>query len=125
MYHISLDENFAPFIVNGVTWLRQTNANPARGLADDPADAPNRRTALQKVAQLNLMLGFIANFCTVIARDTIIKKSTSISSVWQSIRQHYGFQKSGSHFLGFPLAPPRERIVVSRFAFRFVDSYTP
>ena len=48
---------------------------------------------------LELMLGQIANYCPVIARNTIVKKSTSIEHVWQSIRAHYGFQSTGAHFL--------------------------
>ncbi|XP_071089210.1 uncharacterized protein [Haliotis cracherodii] len=45
------------------------------------------------------MLGQIANYCPVIARNTIVKSSVSISSIWQTIRLHYGFQSSGAHFL--------------------------
>ena len=30
-----------------------------------------------------------------------MKNSTSISSVWQAIRAHYGFQSTGAHFLDF------------------------
>ena len=45
------------------------------------------------------MLGQIANYCPVISRNTIIKNSTDIASIWQFIRAHYGFQSTGSHFL--------------------------
>jgi hypothetical protein len=47
------------------------------------------------------MLGQIANYCPIISRNTIVKNSTSISSIWQSIRLHYGFQSTGGHFLDF------------------------
>ena len=47
------------------------------------------------------MLGQIANFCPVISRSSIVKNSTSISSVWQAIRAHYGFQSTGARFLDF------------------------
>ena len=47
------------------------------------------------------MLGQIANYCPVISRNTIVKNSTSLSDIWQSIRLHYGFQSSGAHFLDF------------------------
>jgi hypothetical protein len=47
------------------------------------------------------MLGQIANYCPIISRNTIVKNSTSISSIWQSIRLHYGFQSTGRHFLDF------------------------
>ena len=60
-----------------------------------------RRTAAQKVTQLELTLGQIANFCPVISRNTIVKNSTSVSCIWQSIRLHYGFQSTGAHFIDF------------------------
>ena len=47
------------------------------------------------------MLGQTANFCPVISRNTIMKNSTSIKSIWQAIRAHYGFQSTGAHFLDF------------------------
>ena len=47
------------------------------------------------------MLGQIASYCPVISRNSIIKKSTSLSSVWQMIRLHFGYQITGSHFLNF------------------------
>ncbi len=55
----------------------------------------------QKVTHLELMLEEIANFCPVISRNTIIKSSTSVQSIWQSIRMHYGFQSSGSHLIDY------------------------
>ena len=45
------------------------------------------------------MLGQIANFCPVISRSSIVKNSTSISSVWQAIRAHYGFKCTCARFL--------------------------
>lgn len=65
--------------------------------ADDPGE--NGRTAAQKVTQLELMLGQIANYCPIISRSTIVKNSTSINSIWQAIRLHFGFQSTGGHFL--------------------------
>ena len=47
------------------------------------------------------MLGQIANYCPVISRNTLIKNSTSIQSVWNMIREHFGFQITGAHFLDF------------------------
>ena len=75
MYILSLDASFAHFLLPNTTWLKKTRAAPLRGFVDDPVDAPNRRTAAQKVAQLELMLGQIANFCPVISRNTITKNS--------------------------------------------------
>ena len=100
---LSLDPNFAEFLVDGRTWEKKTANNPLRGFVDDGETVPatKRKTASQKVAQLELMLGQIANFCPVISRNTIVKQSTSIPGIWQAIRLHFGFQSSGSHLLDF------------------------
>ena len=102
-YILSLDYNFAGFLVDGFSWQKKTSINPLRGLTADGENVREalRRTAEQKVAHLELMLGQIANFCPVISRNTIVKNITSITSIWQAIRLHYGFQSSGSHRLDF------------------------
>ena len=58
-------------------------------------------TAEQRAAQLELMLGQIANFCPVISRNSITKHSTYLGQIRQSIRLHFGFQSSGAHLLDF------------------------
>ena len=80
-YTLSLDQNFAVFLVDGFTWEKKTNTAPLRGFLDDAEGVPNRRTAAQKVAHLDLMLGQIANYCPIISRNTIVKNSTSINSI--------------------------------------------
>ena len=66
-YTLSLDQYFAPFLVDGFTWQKKSAADPLRGLTDDvdPIPEVQRRTAAQKVTQLELMLGQIANFCSL------------------------------------------------------------
>ena len=100
-YILSLDANFAVFIDPSVTWLKKTKANNNRRFTDDGSSVPsgNRRTAVQKATHLEMMLGQIANYCPIISRNTIVKNSTSLNSIWQAIRAHFGFQTSGSHFL--------------------------
>ena len=102
-YVLSLDANFAPFLVDNVEWQKKTRAAPQRGFQNDGEDVAvaQRRTADQKVVQLELMLGQIANYCPVISRNTIVKNSTSLDNVWQSIRAHFGFQTTGAHFIDF------------------------
>lgn len=102
-YILSLDANFAPFLVDDVTWLKKTPANPLRGMANDGEEIPenNRRNGAQKVTHLELMLGQIANYCPIISRNTFVKNSTSMNSIWQAIRMHYGFQSTGGHLLDF------------------------
>lgn len=102
-YILSLDNNFAPFLLDNVTWEKKSTAAPLRGQTDDGEDVAveKRRTAAQKVTHLELMLGQIANYCPIISRNTIVKNSTSLTTIWQAIRQHFGFQTSGAHFLDF------------------------
>jgi hypothetical protein len=102
-YVLSLDRNFAEFIQEGTEWEKKTRNEPLRGFEDDGEDVEQaqRRTAAQKVIHLELMLGQIANFCPVISRNTIVKNSTSLENVWQSIRAHFGFQTTGAHFIDF------------------------
>ena len=75
--------------------------NQTRSFVNDTDTVPasSRRTAAQKVAQLELMPGQIANYCPVISRNTTDKNSTSVDNIWQSICTHYGFQSAGGHFL--------------------------
>ena len=56
-YTLTLDKNFAPFLVETFQKLNASRANPLRGLMDDPEDQENRRTAAQKLTHLELMLG--------------------------------------------------------------------
>ena len=78
LYTLSLDSNFAPFLADGVQWLKKTKPQPLRGLeADgDPIPLARRLTARQKVTFLELMLGQIANYCPIISRSTLVKNST-------------------------------------------------
>ena len=98
VYTLSLDSNFAPFLADGTT-------QSFRGLTNDGESVTlsKRRTARQKVNFLELMLGQMANYCSVISRNTLVKNSTSssIQSVWNMIRAHFGFQITGAHFLDF------------------------
>ena len=102
-YSLSLDANFAPFLADTFTWQKKSSTAPNRGLTSDGNAVPEarRRTAAQKNVHLELMLGQIANFCPVISRNTIVKNTTSVKSIWQAIRSHFGFQSTGAHFLDF------------------------
>ena len=67
LYTLSLDANFAPFLAEGVTWKKKSTADAKRGLTDDKAPTPeaNRKTAAQKLVQLELMPGqFLSSHCT-------------------------------------------------------------
>ena len=101
MYILSLDNNFSTFLTENYVWQKKTATRPHRGFTDDGdgVHADRRKTAGQKNAQIELMLGQIANYCPVISRSSITKNSTSLNEIWQLVRQHYGFQSSGAHFL--------------------------
>ncbi|KAI8484911.1 hypothetical protein Bbelb_373180 [Branchiostoma belcheri] len=101
IYVLSLDQSFAPFLADGVTWMKRTPGVEHRGFTNDGEDVPaaQRRTAAQKAASLELMLGQVANFCPVITRNRIVKASTSLPDIWQAIRLHFGFQATGGFFL--------------------------
>ena len=103
-YTLSLDPIFAKFLNPDMKWEKKSAYHPNRGFSDDPPSVleSSRATESQKSAQLDLLLGQIANFCPVIARSSITKSSTSLSHIWQTIRLHYGFQSSGAHLLDFP-----------------------
>lgn len=103
LYTLSLDKNFALFLITGSWWDKKTKNTPFRGFADDDESIPEgiRLIRMQKVNILELMLGQIANYCPVISRNKIVKNSTSVDKIWQTIRLHYGFQTTGAHFIDF------------------------
>ena len=101
LYILTLDSNFSEYLAEDFAWVKKSAANPTRGLVGDGDAVPaaTRKTAAQKLAQLKLMLGQIANYCPVISRNSITKSATSVHQIWQMMRQHFGFQSTGSHFL--------------------------
>ena len=99
LYCLSLDDKFVPYL--SASWSKKSAQSPHHGFTDDGSDLPEgqRRTKEQKNQTLELMLGQIANFCPGIARNPFIKDSKSLDDVWQKIRLHLGFQRTGAHFL--------------------------
>ena len=83
IHTLSSDPLLAPFLKDSAKWLKKTRSNLTRGLVDDPDDTPAeiRRTAVQKVIHLEFCLGQIVNFAPVVSRNTIIRNSTSVTSV--------------------------------------------
>lgn len=101
IYTLSLDQAFSTYLTSN--WLVTSKANPNRGYVDDVAPIPEgqRKSAIQKKTTLEMMLGQIANYCPIISRNTIVRKSTSLASIWQIIRLHFGFQNTGGHLCDF------------------------
>ena len=65
---------------------------------------------------------------SIISRNTIVRNSTSLGSIWQSIRLHYSFQSTGAHFLDFndilPLPDERSEDLYQRLM-AFVEDTLP
>ena len=76
LYHLSLCNEFAPFLEETSTWSK--SAVPNRGLA-----ATTEKTAVQRNITLDRMLGLIAQFVPTLLRNAIIKKFLSLSWIWQ------------------------------------------
>jgi len=89
--HCPLTAILPLFLAEGITWGKKTRTEPLRGSTDDGEDVAktSRLNAQQKVNFLELMLGQIANYCPIISRNTLVKNSTSIQSIWNTIRQHF------------------------------------
>ena len=102
LYILSLETKFAPFLVSGAEWGKYSSTNPHRGFTDDPGannDPPTGTKKEDKVKHLDLFLGQIANYATIISRNQIVRNSTSLKNIWSKLREHYGLQASGSKFI--------------------------
>ena len=102
LYILSLEVKFAPFLVADATWSKYSSTDVNRGFTDDPGvnnNPPTGITKEEKVKHLNLFLGQIANYATIISRNQIVRNSTSLKSIWTKLREHYGLQASGSKFI--------------------------
>ena len=100
---LGLDNRFTRFLEDDFEW--EDGDSDDHGFADDAFEEEDvqddnaPQTAAQKVRTLHLMLGQIANYCNVIARHQILYESTSLNSIWEMIREHFGFNVTGSRFL--------------------------
>ena len=99
LFYLSQNKHYAQFLEPTATWQRKSVTN--RGLVNDQEPIPegDRKTAVQKNIALERMLAIIAQFCPALLRNDIIKKSTSVSWIWQRIRKHYSFSQSEVNFL--------------------------
>lgn len=105
LFLLRTEERFAPYLEDDCTWAKKTAAKPLRGFTDDvaPIAEAARKTAAQKNAIVEQILNQIANYADVVARNMIVKQCVSVSCVWQKLREHYGFQSTGAHFLDLSL----------------------
>ena len=82
MCFLSQEEIFRPFLLPGVTWGKKTKRNPFRSFTG--SDAASKTTILE------LILLRIAVFAPVLSRHTIVKNSTSLNCIWDSLCLYYG-----------------------------------
>ena len=97
-YCLNQDKNCQPFLLN-TSWTKISPDHPTRGLQDDATDGGLKKE--QKLLNLNAMLGYICQFIPHYLASEVVNLSTSINSVWDTIRQYYGFQQSEVQFLKF------------------------
>ena len=88
IHNLSLEEKFTCFMKPGHVWLKKTRSTPNRGYKG--------ANARLKAINLELFLNEISRYVPEISRRTIVEKSTSLASVWEAIREHYGIQANGA-----------------------------
>ena len=94
LYNLSLNNEFAPFLDS--EWSKKSVSN--RGLLDVTLGEVTK-TAVQRAIVLDRMLGLIVQFVPSLLRTEILKRSTSLSWIWNRLRKHYSFSASEVNFL--------------------------
>ena len=100
LFNLAIDGSFEEFLEDNFKWESRTVNN--RGLQPDDTAMPNAKTAKQKLALLQLMLGSIASYATVISRQFIVGDALCLNDIWSRLRTHYGFRKTGALILDLP-----------------------
>ena len=95
-FSLSLDKKSARFLDDLKTWSKSNVAN--RGFVNDPetVEADVRMTAVQKALCLQHVLGIIANYAPVISHTYIKSSALSLEDIFNRLRSHYGFRRTGS-----------------------------
>ena len=112
IYGLRLNQDFIPYLQEGVIFGRKSRTQPTRELEDSTRtetytvivsgeEAQRERTVLvqskeDKAAVVDLLLDQVANYAPVIPRNDIIKDAKSLNEVWVKIKQYYNIQPSGS-----------------------------
>ena len=98
-YYLALDENFAEFLDEDFVWEPKSK-DAYRGMTDIKAeDGSTTKSAAQRSKFLDICLGQIAGYATVISRATITRDCCSMKEIFNKLRAHYGFSKSGGSIL--------------------------
>ena len=98
LFHLILEGEYEFLLEEDFKWGSTTTEN--RGLTAGSGD--NAKSAKQKAVILNMMLGTIAGYATVISRQYITEEALCLNDIWKRLRIFYGFRKSGSLILDLP-----------------------
>ena len=98
-YHLSLNEDFRPFL--NCTFGKKTKTSPLRSLRDDLTDKgepdPRGMTAETKCIIVDQMLEQLSNWTlNIIPRNDITRDCASLEAVWQKCRLYYNMESTGS-----------------------------
>ena len=99
LFNLTIDGSFSEFLAEDFKWSPPSVLN--RGLVDDTTQGQNSRTAAQKVAYLNLMLGSIAGYAPIIRRTFFTQDACSLHDIWSRLRTYYHFRKTGALILDY------------------------
>ena len=96
-YHLSLNEDFRPFL--NCTFGKKTKTSPLRSLKDDLTDKgepdPRGMTAETKCIIVDQMLEQLSNWTlNIIPRNDITRDCASLEAVWQKCRLYYNMEKT-------------------------------
>ena len=94
-YYLKQDKDFLPYLKDKASWGKSTDAT--RGFTDDE-DAAGLR-AEDKAAHLDDMLNLIAQYAPPLLSNDIVNQSTSLDTVWQTIRKYFGMKQSETQFM--------------------------
>ena len=84
IHTLATEEAFSPFLEPNATWKKKTKKTPLRGFTGPNASA--------KTTILELMLLRISGFAPVLSRQTVVKNSTSLGSIWKALQLYYGVE---------------------------------
>ena len=99
LYCIGNDTSASPFLPPAA-W-QASAVDETRGLVGDAEGAVPRLSQAQKIANLEMMLGFVAVNTPILSRRQIVHESTSLEWVFNEIREYFGFQVTGARWLDF------------------------
>ena len=85
--HLKEVPDFVGFVTGSARWKTKYQDSATRGLSDDGGSVhpDQRKSAVQKVADLNIMLHIISVYCPILSRGSIINRSRSLQEVFKSI----------------------------------------